>query len=94
MLRVDCTYGHDLPLGHLTREFGPGLHGLAGPNGAGKSTLLSTIAGEIDPLSGTVSPDSPAPSPASPNPPSTPTSPSANTSPSWGPPPRSSTGGH
>lgn len=59
MLRVDCTYGHDLPLGHLTREFGPGLHGLAGPNGAGKSSLLSTIAGEIDPLSGTVSPDSP-----------------------------------
>jgi ATP-binding cassette subfamily F protein 3 len=27
--------------------------GLLGVNGAGKSTLIKTIAGEIDPLSGT-----------------------------------------
>ncbi|WP_156191507.1 ABC transporter ATP-binding protein [Corynebacterium kalinowskii] len=55
MLKVDCTYGHKLPIGHLDMTFVPGgMYGLRGPNGAGKSTLLSTIAGELDPIEGAI----------------------------------------
>lgn len=55
MIVIDCLFGHNLPLGHLSRTFEPGrLYGISGPNGSGKSTLLSTIAGELDPIDGTV----------------------------------------
>ncbi|MEU6022636.1 ATP-binding cassette domain-containing protein [Micromonospora sp. NPDC047134] len=32
----------------------PGVHALVGPNGAGKTTLLHTLAGHLQPISGTV----------------------------------------
>lgn len=55
MVTIDCNFGHNLPLGHLNRRFEPGqLYGISGPNGSGKSTLLSTIAGELNPIDGTV----------------------------------------
>ena len=55
MLRVDCEFGYREPLGAISKTFETGfLYGVTGPNGSGKSTLLSTIAGELEPLSGTV----------------------------------------
>lgn len=39
---------------HLSASFNAGLHGLVGPNGAGKSTLLHLIAGDYQPLYGTI----------------------------------------
>jgi zinc/manganese transport system ATP-binding protein len=55
---------HDLTLGydrhpavhHLNLHIAPGsLVALVGPNGAGKSTLIKALAGELRPLSGSVS---------------------------------------
>lgn len=55
LLRIDCSYGHNGTLGHLQLQVSPGeFIAVTGPNGAGKSTLMSTIAGEIEPTSGTV----------------------------------------
>lgn len=55
VLEIDCSFGHDAVVGELSRDFEPGqLYGVAGPNGAGKSTLLLTVAGELEPISGTV----------------------------------------
>lgn len=54
-LNADCTYGYVFPVGSLETTLADGnLYGLVGPNGAGKSTLLKTLAGELEPLSGSV----------------------------------------
>jgi ATP-binding cassette subfamily F protein 3 len=47
-------YGDKRILQHLKLLIAPGERiGLLGPNGAGKSTLVRTLAGELEPLSGT-----------------------------------------
>ena len=38
----------------LTLDIPPGMFGLLGPNGAGKTTLMKTLAGLLEPTSGTV----------------------------------------
>lgn len=55
-IHVDCTFGHrGVALGEMRRPFHRGkVYVIAGPNGAGKSTLLQTIAGELEPVTGTV----------------------------------------
>ncbi|MHA2789221.1 ABC transporter ATP-binding protein [Corynebacterium sp. S7] len=55
MIRVDCAFGYELPIGKLTTDFrDSSFTAVTGPNGSGKSTLLSTIAGELSPVSGSV----------------------------------------
>ena len=55
-IHVDCAFGHrGVALGEMRRPFHRGkVYVIAGPNGAGKSTLLQTIAGELEPVTGTV----------------------------------------
>ena len=49
------VFGYDKPLGELTYTVTKGRKiGVIGLNGTGKSTLLKTIAGSINPLSGSV----------------------------------------
>src|SRR5215475_6725077 len=57
---VLCDLDFSFPNGRvvlsgLSASFGPGRTGLIGVNGSGKSTLLRLIAGELRPLSGSVS---------------------------------------
>ena len=55
MLRATCEYGFTTALGRVDMEFTPGaVYGIEGRNGSGKTTLLRTLAGELDPLSGSV----------------------------------------
>lgn len=55
MLTVECAFGYREPLGSISKTFEIGsLYGITGPNGSGKSTLLSTVAGELEPLTGTI----------------------------------------
>ena len=54
-LSIDCGFGHSGEVGHLTTDIHPGeIVVLTGENGAGKSTLIDTVAGELEPLTGTV----------------------------------------
>ncbi|MDO5029969.1 MAG: ATP-binding cassette domain-containing protein [Corynebacterium sp.] len=54
-LEVECTFGHNSILGEITAHVvGGEFVSITGPNGAGKSTLISTIAGELEPIEGTV----------------------------------------
>lgn len=54
-VEVDCKFGHNSILGEITDRVREGeFVSVTGPNGAGKSTLISTIAGELEPLEGTV----------------------------------------
>lgn len=54
-LEVDCKFGHNSILGEITAKVSAGeFVSITGPNGAGKTTLISTIAGEIEPIEGTV----------------------------------------
>ena len=41
----------------VTLNIGEGLFGLLGPNGAGKSTLMNTVAGLLEPTSGSITLD-------------------------------------
>ena len=41
----------------VSLNIGEGLFGLLGPNGAGKSTLMNTLAGLLEPTSGSVTLD-------------------------------------
>lgn len=55
MLIVECSFGHHRPIGEIEKTFHRGkLYGITGPNGSGKSTLLLTIAGELEPIAGSV----------------------------------------
>lgn len=55
MLEVNCQYGHKIAIGAMNRSFTSGkLYGITGANGVGKSTLLLTMAGELEPIDGTV----------------------------------------
>lgn len=68
-LDVDCAYGYALPVGSINTTLVDGnLYGLVGPNGAGKSTLLKTLAGELEPLSGSIELVTNASSPTGDNP--------------------------
>lgn len=54
-LSIDCSFGHSGEIGHLTTDVLPGeIVVLTGENGAGKSTLIDTLAGELEPVDGTV----------------------------------------
>jgi len=48
------SYDDKKVLDHFSAEFGPGITLLTGPSGFGKTTLLHTIAGLIEPDSGTL----------------------------------------
>ncbi|MFP5332730.1 MAG: ATP-binding cassette domain-containing protein [Acidimicrobiia bacterium] len=51
------SFGYDsvrTVLDDITLDLGPGWHGLVGTNGSGKTTLLGLIAGELEPISGTI----------------------------------------
>jgi len=52
---VDLGYGETVVLSDLSRSLAPGDRiGLLGLNGAGKSTLVRALAGELDPMAGTI----------------------------------------
>jgi branched-chain amino acid transport system ATP-binding protein len=52
------AYGHLVAIREASIDIGSGeLLGISGPNGAGKSTFLKTLAGVIEPASGTLSGD-------------------------------------
>ncbi|MCQ9127060.1 ATP-binding cassette domain-containing protein [Corynebacterium amycolatum] len=54
-LEVDCVYGYNSIIGEISAEVRKGeFVSVTGPNGVGKSTLISTIAGELEPIEGTV----------------------------------------
>lgn len=54
-LSIDCEFGHAGEVGHLTMDIHAGeIVVLTGENGAGKSTLIDTVAGELEPVAGTV----------------------------------------
>jgi zinc/manganese transport system ATP-binding protein len=59
MIRLDnLTLGYDRhpAVHHVSARIAPGsLLALVGPNGAGKSTLIKALAGELRPISGSVS---------------------------------------
>ena len=53
--RLDSGYGHKVIVAGAEITVQPGeIVTLIGPNGAGKSTVLKTIAGQLEPLAGTV----------------------------------------
>ena len=53
--RLDSGYGHKVIVAGAEIIVQPGeIVTLIGPNGAGKSTVLKTIAGQLEPLAGTV----------------------------------------
>ncbi|HEY3002719.1 MAG TPA: ATP-binding cassette domain-containing protein, partial [Kribbellaceae bacterium] len=54
VLRLETLVLRSGPVGSLELR-GPERVALAGPNGAGKSTLLNTVAGLLEPVSGTAS---------------------------------------
>ncbi|MGP9724452.1 ABC transporter ATP-binding protein [Corynebacterium sp. AOP40-9SA-29] len=55
LLSINCTFGHHEAVGSIDTVFRPGeIVAVTGSNGAGKSTLVDTVAGELEPLDGTV----------------------------------------
>ena len=53
--QLDSGYGHKLIVGGADIVVHPGeIVTLIGPNGAGKSTVLKTIAGQLEPVAGTI----------------------------------------
>ncbi len=53
----DLTLGYQLDrpvIRHLSAQLGAGLHLLSGPNGSGKSTLMLALAGQLEPIAGSV----------------------------------------
>ena len=53
--RLDSGYGHKVIVAGAEITVQPGeIVTLIGPNGAGKSTVLRTIAGQLEPLAGTI----------------------------------------
>ena len=52
---LDSGYGHKVIVAGAEIVVQPGeIVTLIGPNGAGKSTVLKTIAGQLEPLAGTI----------------------------------------
>lgn len=51
---VSKQYGTTAALRQVSATFTPGIYGLLGPNGAGKTTLMNTLAGILEPTSGTI----------------------------------------
>lgn len=57
ILISDLTLGYQLDqpvIRHLSAQFGAGLNLLSGPNGSGKSTLMLALAGQLEPIAGSV----------------------------------------
>ena len=53
--RLDSGYGHKVIVAGAEIVVQPGeIVTLIGPNGAGKSTVLKTIAGQLEPVAGTI----------------------------------------
>ena len=53
--RLDSGYGHKVIVAGVEILVQPGeIVTLIGPNGAGKSTVLKTIAGQLEPIAGTI----------------------------------------
>ncbi|MGJ0183581.1 ATP-binding cassette domain-containing protein [Corynebacterium glyciniphilum] len=52
---MSCTFGYRDIVGTVDTTVSPGqIVAVTGSNGAGKSTLVDTVAGELEPLEGTV----------------------------------------
>lgn len=55
VLTMSCTFGYRDIVGTVDTTVSPGrIIAVTGSNGAGKSTLVDTVAGELEPLDGTV----------------------------------------
>ncbi|MEY8565726.1 ATP-binding cassette domain-containing protein [Corynebacteriaceae bacterium 7-707] len=55
VLTVTCAFGYRDAVGTVDTVVNPGeIVAVTGANGAGKSTLVDTVAGELEPLDGTV----------------------------------------
>lgn len=57
ILVSDLTLGYQLGrpvIQHFSARLGAGLHVLSGPNGSGKSTLMLALAGQLEPIAGSV----------------------------------------